>query len=130
MTLSRSERGTAGLLLGVGAFQIALAAGAPWGRAAFGGAHHGRLPTRLRRVSAVACVGYAGAAALVLSEVGSPRTRAAGFTGLTALMCMGTLANGASRSPVERAIWTPVAGLTAALSWRARQDKIQDIVWL
>lgn len=78
----------------------------------------------------MACVGYAGAAALVLSEVGSPRTRAAGFTGLTALMCMGTLANGASRSPVERAIWTPVAGLTAALSWRARQDKIQDIVWL
>ena len=44
---------TAGLAV-VAAFQVALAAGAPWGRAAWGGQHQGRLPARLRIASAVA----------------------------------------------------------------------------
>lgn len=42
-----------GLLLLVGSFQAALAAGAPLGPAAYGGAVVGRLPSRLRASSAV-----------------------------------------------------------------------------
>ena len=41
-----------GFLL-VAGFQIALALGAPWGRAAWGGAHEGRLPGKLRVASLV-----------------------------------------------------------------------------
>ncbi|MCI0679398.1 MAG: hypothetical protein L0Z63_10210 [Actinobacteria bacterium] len=42
------------VLLGVVTlFQLALAAGAPWGVAAWGGRHPGVLPTRLRIASVV-----------------------------------------------------------------------------
>lgn len=104
----------------VGAFQTALAAGAPWGRAAYGGSHHGVLPRHLRTTSGVAAVVYGGGAVLVLRGSGSPQARARSFTALSVLMCVGSVANGASRSPVERAIWTPVTLTTAWLAWRSR----------
>lgn len=120
MAASRYEVATAVALLGIGAFQGALAAGAPWGRAAYGGTHPGTLPGHLRALSAVAGVGYGAAALLVLRGVGSPRARARALTGVSVLMGVGTIANGASRSPVERALWTPVSAATAALAWRSR----------
>jgi hypothetical protein len=41
-----------GLLVVVAVFQLALALGAPFGKAAWGGAHDGVLPPRLRAASA------------------------------------------------------------------------------
>ena len=60
----------AGLLLGVlVVFQVALACGVDWGRAAYGGRHR-RLPARLRVASAVAAVLWTLVALLFLRRVG------------------------------------------------------------
>lgn len=117
---SRSEQATATSLTVIGLFQVALAAGAPWGQAAYGGAHRGTLPVRLRAVSAAAGVAYGTGAALVWSDVGSPRARRRGFTGLSMFMAVGALVNGASRSAVERTLWTPLTAATAVSCWRSR----------
>ncbi len=123
MSLTRAELGAAAMLAGLAAFQVALAAGAPWGRAAYGGTHPGALPARLRVTSGVAAVAYGGAAALTVRGSGSLEARSRAFTGLTGLMALGTLANGASRSPVERAVWTPFTIALGVLAWRARSAR-------
>ena len=117
---TRAERGAAAALVLVGTFQLSLAAGAPWGRAAYGGYHPGVRPTRLRAVSSVAAAVYGTGAALILSGRGTPGARTRGFTILSAFMAVGALANGASRSPVERALWTPVTIAAAVCAWRSR----------
>lgn len=111
-----SAMSAAGLFLVVAAFQAALAAGAPWGRAAYGGVHAGRLPARLRASSGVATVVYGVLAALTLrARSGAVITRRI-LMSTVYVMALGTLMNLASRSRVERALWTPVAGaLTLAL---------------
>ena len=62
----------AAVLMGmVGLFQLALAAGAPWGEAAWGGRHEGTLPTGLRVASGVAGVAvYPYLILLVLGSAG------------------------------------------------------------
>jgi hypothetical protein len=120
MTTSRTEQATAAALATVGAFQVALAVGAPWGRAAYGGTHRGTLPRHLRAASGVAALGYGTGAVLIVRGAGSAPARARAFTALSVLMAVGTVANGASRSRVERAVWTPVAAATAVLAWRSR----------
>lgn len=122
-TTSPPERATAAALVIVGAFQVALAAGAPWGRASYGGAHHGVLPGHLRTISGLAALGYGTGTVLILRDSGSSRTRARAFAALSMFMGVGTIANGASRSPVERALWTPVTALTAVLAWRSRSAR-------
>jgi hypothetical protein len=121
MTTSPPERATAASLVGLGAFQLALALGAPWGRAAYGGVRAGTLPTHLRVISGVAAGGYGTGALLVLRGTGSSRARARGFTAVSGFMALGAFANGASRSPLERAVWTPFAVTTSVLAWRARR---------
>lgn len=120
MDVSRTERATAAALATVGAFQVALAAGAPWGRAAYGGTRPGTLPRHLRVASGVAAVGYGTGAVLIVRGAGSARVRARAYTTLSALMTVGTIVNGASPSPVERAVWTPVTAATTVLAWRSR----------
>ena len=120
MDVSRPERATAAALVAIGVFQIALAAGAPWGRAAYGGTRHGTLPNHLRAISGMAALGYGTGAVLVLRGSGSPRARTRAFTTLSVFLGVGALTNGASRSPVERAVWTPVTAATAVLAWRSR----------
>ena len=120
METSRPEQATAAALAALGAFQVALAIGAPWGRAAYGGTRSGGLPHHLRVISGVSALAYGTGAVLVLRGNGSPRARARAFTALTAFMSLGVVANGASRSPVERAVWTPVTAVTAVLAWRSR----------
>lgn len=108
------------LLVGVAAFQLALAAGAPWGDHAWGGAHRGRLPVRLRAGSALSAA-FLGFAALVLLARGGalawsplpgsllgPATWA-----LAALFGLNTLGNLAARTNVERFVF---GGATAALA--------------
>lgn len=106
----------------MGGFQLALAAGAPWGRASYGGAHPGVLPDRLRVVSAGATCVYAGLAWAVVSPRVPARPRRRILTGVAGLMAVATVVNGISPSPPERAIWTPTAALVGALAWRARRD--------
>ncbi len=120
MSTSRPEQATAAACVALGAFQTALALGAPWGRAAYGGAHHGTLPHHLRAISGVAALAYGTGAVLVMRGSGSARARSRAYTVLSMLMGVGTIANGASRSPVERAIWTPFTAAMTVAAWRAR----------
>ena len=108
------------LLLTVGAFQAALASGAPWGVAAYGGRTQGTLPGRLRAISAAACVGYAGAAYLVWTDhLGAPAQRRLD-TGMAGLFFAGAALNAMSRSNVERAVWAPTSALLGCSLWRSR----------
>jgi hypothetical protein len=101
-------------------FQIALALGEPWGAASYGGTNPGVLPTRLRIVSAVFGFGVCPLATLfVLDASGVADTGLADGNHtelwlwvLTGLFGLGTLANFASRSKIER-IWGPVTFILA-----------------
>lgn len=117
---------TAALLATVGfavivVFQAALALGAPFGRAAWGGRHEGRLPGSLRRSSAVAVLVWIIAAVVILGRAG---TRLFGLPDpvftlgawvLVALLVAGALMNFASSSRWERFGWGPLALALALL---------------
>jgi hypothetical protein len=104
---------------GIAVFQLALALGAPLGRAAWGGNHH-RLPTRLRVGSAVATIVWVVAAIIVLSRVGLgvslPDELARWGTWiLVGLLVVGAAMNFLSRSKWERFLWGPAALVLAGL---------------
>ena len=108
------------LLAVIAVFQLALALGAPWGRAAWGGQHEAVLPTRLRIASGVAAViVYPTVILLVLASSGLVRADRLQGNGavamwfLTGLFAIGALLNLASRSRVERG-WGPVSLVIAA----------------
>ena len=101
---------------GVVAFQIALAAGAPWGAYAMSGAFPGQFPPALRVAAIVQAALLAGMAAVVLARAGlllAGWSRAArwliwfvvGFAALSLVLNLITPSAG------ERAIWAPVAAL-------------------
>jgi hypothetical protein len=110
----------AGFLL-VAGFQVALAVGAPWGKAAWGGAHEGRLPRNLRISSAFAAVFWILAASVLFARAGheliplSSTVARWGTWVLFGLSALGALMNLASRSRLERLIWSPVSALLAVL---------------
>lgn len=108
-------------LLGIlSGLQIALAAGAPWGRLAWGGAHR-TLPRRLRMASAASLVLYAVFALVLLSRAGflpggeSAPVRISTWA-LTIYFVVGIGMNAISRSRAERAVMTPVCVVLAACS--------------
>lgn len=107
------------LLLGVSAFQIALAAGAPWGAAAYGGSNPGVVPTKLRRSSAVAAGVYAALAGVAGTRLASATVRRRVLTGAAPVLAAGTLLNLASPSLIERLLWTPTTAALAVTLWRA-----------
>lgn len=103
--------GFAGLLV----FQVALAAGLPLGRAAFGGASDVLAPG-LRVASAVSALLFALAMWAALARggvlaVGERAYRRAGWVlwAFVALFGLSTLANLASSSPWERFLMAPLA---------------------
>ena len=109
-----------GLLVVVAVFQIALALGAPYGKAAWGGAHDGVLPARLRAASAVVgLVVYPTIMAVVLSASGLIGADlvlgkgAATMWVLATIFLLGAIANAFSRSRVER--WWAAISLALAL---------------
>lgn len=105
---------------GIGAFQCSLAAGAPWGAAAWGGGEPGRLPAGLRWASTGSALVWFTVARAV-SRVSDPPT-ARQRRALRALAGVGVLAgvmNALSPSPPERLIWGPVSALLAVAAWRA-----------
>jgi hypothetical protein len=117
---SRDEHVSAGLFAVLALFQVGLAAGAPWGRAAYGGGAPGRLPLRLRVVSAAAACLWSAVALVVGGAIGHCALRRRVVSALLPTMVVATVMNGASRSPVERALWTPMAAAQCVLLWRMR----------
>lgn len=104
----------------VALFQVALAAGVPWGHAAYGGARK-HLPPSYRVVSAVAVVFWLLVALIVLRraavDVWSPLPDgwlAAAVWVVVGLLAVSVVLNGISRSKVERALWTPVCAVALA----------------
>lgn len=104
------------ITLGVVAFQIALAAGAPWGAYAMGGAAPGKLPPGLRIAALVQAALLAGLAAVVLARAGLILPGWAQASGwlvwiVVAITALSLVLNLITRSAGERAIWAPAAAL-------------------
>lgn len=115
----QAGRAAAFVLGGAALFQVGLAAGAPWGAAAWGGRRPGRLPAGLRAASAGSAVVLGSVAALAASPgLTDPVLRTRVLRGGAAYLTVGVLANAASRSPAER-WWAPVNAVGAVLLWRA-----------
>ena len=100
---------------GVIVFQVALAAGAPWGEAAYGGVFPGRLPKGMRINSLVFALIVFPAVILYILDIGGvmesswlPGSRTFVIWVLVVFFGLGTLMNGISRSRIERILWTPV----------------------
>jgi hypothetical protein len=107
--------------IGVVAFQVALAAGAPWGAYAMGGAFPGSFPVTLRIAALAQAVLIAGMAAVVLSLAGLVGSAWSGVTRwlvwwVVALEAVSLVLNLVTQSAGERAIWAPVALLLLASS--------------
>ncbi len=126
-TSARSKRGPSTelvrrvavvLLLLVTAFQSALAAGAPWGEAAWGGANAGTLPTGFRVASVASAAINGGLAALVGGYLGAGRWVHRSIRGMSVFFGLGVVMNAASPSVIEKLIWTPVTLALVVLLWR------------
>jgi hypothetical protein len=117
---SKAAAAAAAGFTGFAVFQLALALGAPLGRAAMGGAHT-YLPAGLRMVSAIAALIWLLAALVVLRRGGyrapliSARAARAGTWVLAGSLSLGVLLNLASPSGWERFLQAPIAALLAAL---------------
>lgn len=112
--------GASSLLGLVAAFQIALALGAPWGQAAWGGTRAGVLPPRLRVASSFSALVLLVAAGTVLVQAGvvgstPPATLRWGVWTLSVFLFLNTFGNFVSESRLEKWIMGPVALLTAGL---------------
>jgi hypothetical protein len=105
---------------GIALFQIALALGAPWGHAAWGGAD-ANLSTAQRIGSAVAAVVWAAAGVVVLGCAGfrsagrSVRLYRRATWFLVALLGLSAVANFASQSRWENFVLGPLSLLLAIL---------------
>lgn len=109
------RKAAAATYAGVAGFQVALAAGAPWGVAAWGGAHEGVLPMGFR-VGSVVSAGVWGLVAASLGTSWPPaRWRRPVLTGLAVLAPVSFAMNLATPSPIERAIWAPITAAQTVL---------------
>ncbi len=107
------------LLGGLATFQAALAAGAPWGELAWGGAHPEVVPGSLRVASAVSCAAWGAAAVAVASDrPRHPGARRTLLRGVAVVSGVGAAVNLASPSLPERLLWVPVASGISVLAWR------------
>lgn len=106
---------------GVVAFQLALAAGAPWGAYAMGGAFPGRYPPALRVLAVVQGAVVAILACVVLADAGVAMTGVAvslpwAIWVVVLFSAVAVILNAISRSAGERRIWVPVALVLVATS--------------
>jgi hypothetical protein len=102
--------------LGVVAFQIALAAGAPWGAHAMGGASPGQFPPALRVAAMSQAVLLAGMAAVILARAGLILPEWSQVSHwlvwiVVALTALSLALNLITPSAGERAIWAPTLTL-------------------
>jgi hypothetical protein len=109
---------TTGLVC-IAAFQLLLALGAPWGRAAWGGAHD-LLPAALRLASTLSAGVLLFAAFVVLGRAdywsGPSAFYRWGTWALVGLLALSALGNFASASRWERFVLGPVALTVSLLS--------------
>lgn len=107
------------ITIGVIAFQLALAFGAPWGAYAMGGAFPGKYPIPMRIAAIVQSFIMAVVALTVLSVAGVA-TAPWGPTptwvvwGIAALLVLGLILNLITPSAGERRIWAPVVAAMLA----------------
>ncbi len=106
----------------VATFQLLLTLGAPWGRAALGGANEGTLPPELRVFSSVSTAIFVAAATVVLGRAGFWGDRFSGAFrigtwALVVILPLGALMNLASSSPWERFGWAPFTALLAVATF-------------
>lgn len=106
---------------GVGAFQIALALGAPWGELTLGGRWRGRLPSKLRLVPVVSLLLLVCFAAVILARAGFVvplvQQNSHSLAWVVVGYCvLGSIANAATPSRRERNLWLPVVLCMLALS--------------
>ncbi|MGH2673952.1 MAG: hypothetical protein ACRDKA_12140 [Actinomycetota bacterium] len=124
-TSTVGEAGPAAIVAATGfvllaGFHVFLAAGVPWGRAAWGGAHDG-LPSGLRTASGVAAVVMILSALIVLGRAGSWGSMIPfgvfrwGTWALVGGLALSALGNLASSSTWERFLMGPVALVLAGL---------------
>ena len=104
------------VMLGVVAFQIALAAGAPWGAYAMGGASPGQFSPALRIGAIVQAMLLAGMAAVILARAGlilPGWSRVSHWLVwiVVALTAFSLVLNLITSSAGERAIWAPTLAL-------------------
>jgi hypothetical protein len=110
----------AGIVL-LALFQLALAAGAPWGSLAMGGRYPGRFPPPMRIAALVqiAIYGAMGVAVFTRAGIVLPEfldlSRVAVW-GVVALMAVAVVLNLITPSKWERRIWAPVAAVLLATS--------------
>ncbi len=122
MTLRRSAAILYAVIsFGVIAFQIALAAGAPWGAFAMGGAFPGQFPLALRigALTQAALLGAMATVVLARAELILPKWNGVSRWLIWIVVVFEALSlflNLITPSPGERAIWAPVAALLLASS--------------
>jgi hypothetical protein len=114
------------------AFQLALAAGAPWGAYAMGGAFPGRFPVALRIAAVVQAAFFAVMVGVVVSRAGlglvrwSSASRTLAWV-VVAIAAVSFVLNLITPSAGERAIWAPVAFLllvsSAVVARRGGSDR-------
>ena len=107
--------------VGVAAFQIALALGAPWGAYAMGGAFPGQFPAPMRFAAIVQAAILLLWAGVVLARAGlglKQWARASGWLVwvVVAFSAISLLLNLITPSGGERLIWAPVAFVMLATS--------------
>lgn len=110
-------------------FQFALAAGAPWGEFAMGGAYPGQFPPELRVAAVVQAIILALLALVVLARAGIilqkwSRTSRWLIWVVVAFSAISLVLNAITPSAGERAIWAPVAliMLTCSVLVAIRKD--------
>lgn len=106
---SRAARVSGAMLLATAGFHVALAAGTPWGAAAWGGANPGVLPTGYRLGSAGSAVVLSGLGVAMVGGVSSPQRRRRLLNGALGFATLSAVMNAASPSSIERSIWVPFA---------------------
>jgi len=104
-------------------FQLALAAGAPWGAYAMGGAFPGVMPTPMRVAAVVQAAVLLGVGLVVLSRAGlvlpgwRPVSRRLIWV-VSVLLGVSLVLNLITPSAMERLIWAPVVAVLFLTSLR------------
>lgn len=112
---------TCSILAALTIFQLALIAGAPIGKYAWGGSHT-VLPANFKIGSIISIILYAAFAVVILSKAGmmtllnNQGVIDISIWVLAAYFMLGIVMNGISRSRPERNLMTPVAAILALLT--------------
>jgi hypothetical protein len=109
------------ITVGIVAFQMAMAAGMPWGSYAMGGAYPGVFPPALRVAALVQAALLAVCALVVLARadvalVSWARASGVAIWFVVALSSVSLVLNVITPSGGERAVWAPVAAVLLASS--------------